>query len=65
MLLGFYHIGVVKALWTEGLLPRVISGASAGSLVAAQLGKKRVRVRVRVRMGISMRVRVRMRVRVS
>jgi Patatin-like phospholipase len=38
--LGFYHIGVVKALFLEGLLPRVVSGASAGSLVAAMVGTK-------------------------
>ena len=36
--LGFYHIGVVKTLLEEKLLPHVISGASAGSLVAAVLG---------------------------
>jgi TAG lipase/steryl ester hydrolase/phospholipase A2/LPA acyltransferase len=36
--LGFYHLGVVKSLLDEGLLPRVISGASAGSLVAGVLG---------------------------
>ena len=36
--LGFYHFGVARALWREGLLPRVISGASAGSLIAAMLG---------------------------
>lgn len=36
--LGFYHLGVVKALMTEGLLPRVISGSSAGSLIAGTLG---------------------------
>lgn len=36
--LGFYHLGVVKALLDEGLLPRVISGSSAGSLVAGTLG---------------------------
>jgi predicted acylesterase/phospholipase RssA len=36
--LGFYHLGVVKALLEEGLLPRVISGSSAGSLVAGVLG---------------------------
>jgi predicted acylesterase/phospholipase RssA len=36
--MGFYHVGVVKALLTEGLLPRVISGASAGSLMAAMIG---------------------------
>jgi len=36
--LGFYHLGVVKALLEEGLLPRVISGSSAGSMVAGVLG---------------------------
>ena len=33
--LGAYHLGVVKALRDARLLPRVISGASAGSIVAA------------------------------
>ena len=36
--LGFYHLGVVKTLLEQGLLPRVISGSSAGSLVAGVLG---------------------------
>ena len=36
--LGFYHLGVVKALLDEGLLPKVISGSSAGSLVAGVVG---------------------------
>ena len=36
--LGFYHMGVVKTLLNEGLLPRVISGSSAGALVAAVVG---------------------------
>ena len=36
--LGFYHMGVVKTLLNEDLLPRVISGSSAGSLVAAVIG---------------------------
>ncbi len=36
--LGFYHLGVVKALSAEKLLPRVISGSSAGSLIAGVLG---------------------------
>ena len=36
--LGFFHVGVVKALWEQGLLPRVISGSSAGAIVAAALG---------------------------
>ena len=29
---------MVKALWEQGLLPRVISGASAGSIVTALVG---------------------------
>jgi NTE family protein len=32
--LGFFHLGVVKALFEEGLLPDVLSGASMGALVA-------------------------------
>ncbi|MEH6581785.1 MAG: DUF3336 domain-containing protein [Halioglobus sp.] len=36
--LGFYHLGVVKTLLDEGLMPRVISGSSAGSLVAGVVG---------------------------
>jgi len=36
--LGFYHLGVVKCLLEQGLLPRVISGSSAGSLVSGVLG---------------------------
>jgi TAG lipase/steryl ester hydrolase/phospholipase A2/LPA acyltransferase len=36
--LGFYHMGVVKTLLDEGLLPGVVSGSSAGALVAGALG---------------------------
>lgn len=36
--LGLFHLGVIKALWSESLLPRVISGSSAGSIAAAVLG---------------------------
>ena len=36
--LGPFHLGVAKALIEQGLLPTVISGASAGSMVAAMLG---------------------------
>ncbi|KAG9070276.1 hypothetical protein KI688_009613 [Linnemannia hyalina] len=32
---GMYHLGVVKTLFEHGLLPRIISGASVGALVAA------------------------------
>jgi len=34
---GMNHIGVVKCLWENKLLPRIISGASAGSIVCAVL----------------------------
>jgi predicted acylesterase/phospholipase RssA len=30
-----HHMGVVKSLWENSLLPHVISGSSAGSIVAA------------------------------
>ena len=36
--LGYYHMGVAKSLYYQGLLPRVISGASAGSLISIVLG---------------------------
>ena len=36
--LAFYHLGVVMELFEQGLLPRVISGVSAGSLVVAMIG---------------------------
>lgn len=32
--LGLFHLGVVKALWEQDLLPEVISGASMGAIVA-------------------------------
>ncbi|BFZ56034.1 triacylglycerol lipase [Savitreella phatthalungensis] len=34
---GLFHIGIVKALWQQGLLPTVLSGNAIGSLVAAQV----------------------------
>ncbi|MFV8816219.1 DUF3336 domain-containing protein [Haliea sp. E17] len=36
--LGFYHLGVIKVMLEQGLLPRVISGSSAGALVSGVLG---------------------------
>ena len=33
--LGLFHLGVIKALWAEGLLTTVLSGSSAGSIVAS------------------------------
>jgi NTE family protein len=32
---GFHHLGVVKALFDEGLLPEILSGASTGAMIAA------------------------------
>lgn len=32
---GIYHIGVAKALWEQGLLPKILVGSSMGSIVAA------------------------------
>jgi TAG lipase/steryl ester hydrolase/phospholipase A2/LPA acyltransferase len=39
-ILGNFHVGVVKALVEHELLPDVISGASAGSMIAAVLGTR-------------------------
>lgn len=38
--LGYFHLGVVVALAEQNLLPRVISGSSAGSLMAAIVGSR-------------------------
>ncbi|CAB9518892.1 Patatin-like phospholipase domain-containing protein [Seminavis robusta] len=38
--LGFYHAGVVKALMENHLMPRVIGGSSAGSIVCAMVGTR-------------------------
>ncbi len=38
--LGLFHVGVVKALVREDLLPEVISGSSAGSVVASVVGTR-------------------------
>jgi len=38
--LGFSHVGVVKALLDEDLIPEVVSGASAGSIIAALIGTR-------------------------
>lgn len=36
--LGMYHLGVIKTLHEQNLLPRVMSGSSVGSIVAAIAG---------------------------
>jgi NTE family protein len=38
--LGLFHVGVVKALAREDLLPDVISGSSAGAVVASAVGTR-------------------------
>jgi TAG lipase / steryl ester hydrolase / phospholipase A2 / LPA acyltransferase len=37
---GLFHVGVVKALFRESLLPTVLSGSSAGSVVASVVGSR-------------------------
>lgn len=38
--LGFYHVGVVKTLMENRLMPRVLGGSSAGSLVCGMIGTR-------------------------
>ena len=38
--LGFYHVGVVKTLMSNRLMPRVLGGSSAGSIVCAMIGTR-------------------------
>jgi len=38
--LGMFHLGVIRALWDQRLLPRVISGSSAGAIIAAVVGTR-------------------------
>jgi TAG lipase/lysophosphatidylethanolamine acyltransferase len=35
---GLCHLGVVKALYLQGLLPRIITGTATGALIAALVG---------------------------
>lgn len=37
----FFHVGVLKALWEQDLIPEVISGSSGGALIAAVAGARR------------------------
>ena len=36
----FFHIGVVKCLLEQNLLPRVMSGSSGGAIVSAFIGTR-------------------------
>lgn len=38
--LGLFHVGVVKALYLENLLPDVLSGSSAGSIVGMAISSR-------------------------
>ena len=37
----FFHVGVLKALWEQDLIPEVMSGSSGGALVAAIVGTRK------------------------
>ena len=37
----FFHVGVLKALWKQDLIPEIISGSSGGSFVAAVVGTRK------------------------
>jgi len=37
----FFHVGVLKALWEQDLIPDVLSGASGGALIAAAVGSRK------------------------
>lgn len=37
----FFHVGVLKTLWEQDLIPHVISGASGGALIAAVAGTRK------------------------
>lgn len=36
-MLLYFHVGAVKAMWEQGLLPNILSGASGGSVVGSLL----------------------------
>lgn len=36
----YYHLGVVKALWQQSILPSIISGSSGGAFIAALVGTR-------------------------
>ncbi len=38
--LGMFHLGVIKALFEQKLLPRVISGSSAGAIIGSMVGTR-------------------------
>lgn len=36
----YFHLGVVKALWEQDLLPTIMSGSSGGALIACMVGTR-------------------------
>jgi NTE family protein len=36
----FFHIGAVKAMWLEGVLPDILSGSSGGAIVGSLVGTR-------------------------
>ena len=40
-IMGLYHLGVINTLFANDLLPRVVTGSSAGSLIAVLLCSKK------------------------
>ena len=34
---GLYHVGVIKTLWLQDMLPTIVTGSSAGSLTGSIL----------------------------
>ena len=36
----FFHVGAVKAMWSEGILPDVLSGSSGGAIVGSLVGTR-------------------------
>ncbi len=38
--MGLYHVGVLQTLTEYDLLPRVLSGASAGAIAASLMGTR-------------------------
>ncbi|HET7797616.1 MAG TPA: DUF3336 domain-containing protein [Nevskia sp.] len=38
--LGMFHLGVIKAMFEQNVLPRVISGSSAGAIIASMVGTR-------------------------
>lgn len=40
--MGLYHMGVLKTLWEERLVPRILAGSSVGSIFAGVAGTRKL-----------------------